>query len=185
MKKLTLSALLAASACAPFAVHAADGTINITGSVISASCVPSAGGNPTTTVNLDPAPANELVVSGATAAKRKTFNISVSNCLSGTAKAYFESTNANVDATTGNLKNTATAGAATNVQVAIYRGDTKLDLSKTNAVQDTTAGVALTSDGAATPKYSGDLTYSAGYAATGMATGGTVSTSITYVIDNS
>lgn len=188
MKKMTLSALMAAAACAPFAAHAADGTISFTGSVTAVSCTPAAGSSRDFTVALSPVAASSLTTVGSPAGT-KEFTIAVTGCTSGAARAYFESTSPQVDSTTGNLKllaGTAAAPAATNVQLAIYRGATKLDLSKGSASQDTTAGdVALTSDGATPAHYNGTLKYNVAYVATAAGvTAGSANSSVMYTIDN-
>ncbi|MBU8977296.1 type 1 fimbrial protein [Lysobacter sp. MMG2] len=173
MKKLLLVA--AALGLAPMSAMAVDGTISITGEVKASTCLINtpAGGN--IAVVLPQVSTTALPALGATAGN-KLFTISLTGCGSLTkATTYFEQ-GANIDATTGYLKNTITSGGAGNVLVRLVNDDltTEIKLNQGAGAQasktfDIAAGKAT-------------LNYYAQYYATAQATPGQVSTSVQYTM---
>lgn len=176
--------LAAASAAAALVLlsntaQASDGTINFTGALVSNTCVIN-GGTSTQTVTLPTLSATALSVASPTAGPTP-FAIAVTNCPTGLASftTYFEGVaNANVDQTTGRLKNTAASGAATGVQLRLSNagGGTVIDLSKPAGSQGS-AAAALTG----TTTLSGTANYVVEYYGT-SATAGAVTSSITYSV---
>ena len=175
--KARVLAVLVATAAAPFAMAASDGTINFTGEVKDATCTVTVNGvvSPAVSaVKLPTVSVGNLATVNATAG-RTGFNIELSNCSSGakTASAFFEP-GASVESS-GLLKNVS--GDATKVSLqlldgggaAIKAGDTSQTLA---------TGTAITAAGITT------LPYSVQYIATGTGIKpGTVISSVTYSIN--
>lgn len=154
----------------PIAAHASDGTINFSGAVTASTCtVKLNGGAATGTVTLPTVSTSALGSAGSTAGSTP-FTLDISGCTFSGASAvtaYFEA-GANVDPTTGRLNNT---GGASNVQLQLYLGDAYA--SKVAAGQSNqNAAAALSANG--------QLKYGVEYYATGTATAGTVTSSVTY-----
>jgi len=173
MTKSLIASLLAVAALVPAACFASDGTITINGAVTAQTCTIN-GGTPNFTVTLPKVSANSLATAG-TKAGATQFTIALTNCTpaSGNARAFFEA-GPNVDYTTGRLN--VAAGGAANVQVGLA----------TTAGADIVIGAASDSQNTAyVPITSGsaNLTYLAQYVATGAATAGAVTTSVTYTIE--
>jgi major type 1 subunit fimbrin (pilin) len=172
-----LGAVLAVAGFAPTA-QAADGTINITGSVVAQTCKvegSSFGTQATKTVPLAPVLATDLASVGSTA-KKTPFSLSVTSCSPSltSVQAYFSG--ANINASTGNL-NVTGAGAATNVQIQLLNAsDAVMPLNGATASAQNSQVVAL-SGGAAT------LNYAAQYVATGAATAGSANTSVQFTLN--
>ncbi|MGX5011148.1 fimbrial protein [Enterobacter asburiae] len=176
-KKLALSVLAIAMSLPTAMVAAASvGTVTFKGNINSNTCAVAVNnGTADATVNLPTVSNNLLNASGKTAGATN-FTMALTGCSTAataatSVRAYFES-GANVNATTGNLKNN---GTATNVEVQLLN-NAGTALKAGDNSQRSAAGTSLTS-GAAT------LVYSAQYYATGVATAGTVDTSVTYSID--
>lgn len=181
MRYFKMSAATAAAALALLstAAQASDGMITFNGSLVSNTCVINSGTS-TMTVTLPTLSATSLSAASP-AAGATPFSISVANCPSGLSSfvTYFEGAgSANVDQTTGRLKNTATTGAATGVQLRLSNvgGGTAIDLSKPSATQGS-AAAALTG----TTTLSGTANYVVEYYGT-SASAGAVSSSITYSV---
>jgi len=174
MKKTIISSLLAVAALAPVASFAADGTINFTGTVTDQTCTITGDNGTNYTVNLPKVGASSLASAGNKAGATP-FSIKLSNCSTSAtgARANFE-IGANVDTSSGYLKNTSTGStAATNVQIGLAAQDgTEIKL---NATQPTTF-FPITNKAA-------NLTYLAQYVANGGAAGaGAVTTNVQYTI---
>lgn len=171
MKKIILAA--SALALGSVAAHAADGTVTINGKVTDQTCKVSANSKDIT-VTLPTVGVGSLATAGTTAG-RTPFTINLENCKAGDVSAFFE-TGGNVDAASGRLNNTGTAG---NVQVQLLSDSSVVIPVLANAAQapvTTKATVAKDADSAA-------LNYYAEYYATGAATAGDVATSVKYTIN--
>lgn len=174
MKKILLVAAAAAGLVSIAPAFAADGTINITGSVTGSTCQINGGSSPAAiNVNLPAVSTTALNAAGRTAGTTP-FAISLSNCSAGinNASTYFEA-GPTIDTVTGNLRN---SGDAANVQVSLLNGNSsKISLNGAAGSQGSQA-VAI-NNGNAT------LNYYAQYVANGAAAGaGSVSTSVTFSI---
>jgi major type 1 subunit fimbrin (pilin) len=179
-KTLTASALAALAAAVfaalPGSAAAADGTISFSGKVFSNTCEINVNdGTATNTVALPPQPTSKLTTAGSTTGL-KYFTIKLSKCSDDVknVRAFFES-GANVDKSTFNLNNATGEGNATFVQVQLTDGSGNA-LKIGDPSQRSAAATSVTG-GAAT------MTYGAQYFATGVATVGTVSTSVNYSIE--
>lgn len=171
MKKIILAA--SALALGSVAAHAADGTVTINGKVTDQTCKVSAESK-NITVTLPTVGVGSLATAGTTAG-RTPFTINLENCKAGQVSAFFE-TGGNVDAASGRLNNTGTAG---NVQVQLLSDSSVVIPVLANAAQapvTTKATVAKDADSAA-------LNYYAEYYATGAAKAGDVATSVQYTIN--
>src|ERR1700709_2746003 len=105
MTKSILASLLTIAALAPAAAFASDGTIPFNGAVTAQTCTIN-GGVPSFTKTLPQVSQTTLNADGKVAGATN-FNIALTACTpaSGGARVFFES-GANVDTTTGRLKNT-------------------------------------------------------------------------------
>lgn len=172
MKKLLpLTALcLLCSASA----YAADGIINITGSITGNTCSVESDntGYATKTVNLEPVSSNLLSTVGATNGW-KAVDLSLTGCTGSSADFYFVADGGKVDSATGDLINTATTDPATNVQVQLTNS-TRVALEANNTAQP--AQTVDISSGSAT------ISLGAQYIATGVATAGAVAASVEFII---
>lgn len=171
MKKIILAA--SALALGSVAAHAADGTVTINGKVTDQTCKVSAESK-NITVTLPTVGVGSLATAGTTAG-RTPFTINLKDCKAGQVSAFFE-TGGNVDAASGRLNNTGTAG---NVQVQLLSDSSVVIPVLANAAQapvTTKATVAKDADSAA-------LNYYAEYYATGAAKAGDVATSVKYTIN--
>ena len=169
MRKYLLPATVAGAAIlSSMSVLASDGTITFAGQLNTSTCTVSAG-SAALAVTLPTLPISALASAG-TIAGNTPFALSITGCTTtATATTYFEA-GANVDSTTGRLKNT---GGATNVQLKLTNANgSAIDLSKTSGAQGVTA--ATVTAGAATPSFAVE------YYATGAATAGTVASTVTY-----
>lgn len=181
IKSFLSAALLAGlgvAAFAPQSARADDGTINIDGRVLAQSC--KVQGNATGTaasiaVHLPWVYAPTLATAGATTGDT-SFPISITDCDHAltSVKTYFSG--ANIDTTTGYLKQTATSGAG-NVQVQLLNSDnTAITLSGSDAAAQNSKSVPM-SNGAAT------LTYVARYISpAGGATPGAVTSAVQFTL---
>lgn len=125
------------------------------------------------TVTLPTVGVGSLATAGTTAG-RTPFTINLENCKAGDVSAFFE-TGGNVDAASGRLNNTGTAG---NVQVQLLSDSSEVIRVLANAAQaPVTTKATVANDGSAA------LNYYAEYYATGAATAGEVATSVQYTIN--
>jgi major type 1 subunit fimbrin (pilin) len=169
-KTLLTSALIAAFAVAASAAHAADGTINITGTISSSTCKINGANSPATiAVTLPTVSTTALNAAGAVAG-RTSFNLALSGCGSLTKATTFFEPGPTVLAD-GNLKNAS--GTATGVEVQLLNNDfSAIALSGVAASQNSqTVNLAA---GA------GTLNYYAQYFATAAAGAGSVSTTVQF-----
>ncbi|MCA1324594.1 fimbrial protein [Herbaspirillum sp. alder98] len=155
----------------PALSFAIDGKININGAVNEGTCVYS-NGLAGQTVNMPTVSAASLATSG-TMSTTTPFEIALTSCSVAQRVAVQLDGAANGDSITGNLRNVATAGAASNVQVGV--------VDRTNnsaALRLPGSSVAVTASG------SGAATIPLGlrYVSTGVATGGVVTTAMDFSI---
>lgn len=151
MNKVSLFAIITAFLSAPYA-HAADGTINFTGTITETACSVNIS---TQSVDLGTVSASALTGLGTTAAPTR-FTISLITCpiAVSTAKVRFDGTTAVGNSSILKLN---VGETATNVGVAIYEDDS----STLIPVGSPSAAKTLVSTG------TNDLTYIAKYMATG------------------
>jgi len=171
MKKTLLSAALvavmAATAFAPTAQAANTGTITITGKVLSDTCTVAVNGG--ATVVLPTVMTNSLGTVGSFAGTTP-FNVALSGCDTNTASASMAFSGSNIDAGTGNLKNTVSGGS--NVQVQLLNG-----ASVINASSGTNAPVISVTGG------TGSVAMNARYiAATAAGTAGLVASTVDFTL---
>lgn len=178
MKKIIAVAALVAVSTLSTVQAAGNGTINFTGAVNSQTCnatVNGATGATAAAVTLPTVQVNVLSAAGSVAGQT-SFNVGVSGCATtnptgaGTVKAYFEK-GPNVD-TNGRLINT-TAGGASNVVLQLVDGTGNTVINAGDISQNTGNFVTITGGNATLP-------YSVRYYATGAATAGAVTSSVTY-----
>lgn len=165
------------AACAllalPLASNAADGEVQITGTITANTCDITTGTGGVHTVTLPTVMASTLSDAGETAG-RTPFTVQLANCSpdSGNVALYFEP-GTNTDMATGRLSNT---GTATGVQVGLLNGSmVPIELNQSSASLQNSQTVSIAS-GSAT------LNYFAEYYATGAAGAGSVSTSTFFSI---
>lgn len=163
----TLVAVIAAAAFAPTAQAANTGTITISGKVLADTCTIAVNGG--ATVALPTVMTNSLSTVGSNAGSTP-FTIALSGCDANTTSAAMSFSGANIDAGTGNLKNTVTGGS--NVQVQLLNGASVINAS-TNANAPT---ITVTSG-------SGSVAMNARYvAATAAATAGMVASTVSFTL---
>jgi major type 1 subunit fimbrin (pilin) len=166
--------VVACFAALPPAAHAADGTITFQGNISSQTCTVSAA-SANLTVAMPQISAGSLSQIGATAG-RTPFSISLTGCnpASGAVHTYFEAgLNTSAD---GHLAVTGGAGAAKNVEIDLRNSDgTEIFAGAVDVLQNSLP-VNINADGTAT------LNYTAQYFATGVASQGTVSSTVQYSI---
>lgn len=144
---LAVSLALAAGALALApAAFAADGTVTISGKVLSSTCTATVSSNGSSTVTLAPVPFATLNGAGITA-NPTAFSLMLTGCpqVPGSVKvgAIFATTNADTTTLNGTLLNTATGGATkVDVQVKSTGGAVG-----TTAATATTGGTAVAFDG--------------------------------------
>ena len=175
MKNVLATALIAAlgfAALAPNQASAADGTINITGSVNASTCKINGANSPATVnVTLPTVSTTSLSAAGTTAG-RTAFALALSNCGSLTKAQTFFEPGPTIMAD-GNLKNAS--GTATGVEVQLLNSDfSAINLAGTASTQNSQQ-VALTSG-------TGNLNYYAQYFATAAAGAGNVTTSVQFTM---
>ena len=182
MSKRLLSAALIAGLGMAFVpgANAADGTITITGKIMSQSCsVKINGGAASDTVILPAIAKDAFAADGDTAGDTK-FTIDLSGCdtqfSSLNAAAVFDATG-HVDATTHNLLTDAGVGAATGIQIQLTDdlGTSPIDLTGTDAASQNSPSVDVHSG-------TGTLKYQARYYSKGVVGAGTVNTTVAYTI---
>ncbi len=168
-KTLLSTALVAVMAAAAFAptAQAAGGTINISGKVLTDTCVVSVNGG--STVVLPTVMSSSLNTVGAVAGATP-FSVGLTGCDTNTTSATMAFSGSNINTTTGNLNNTAASGS--NVQVQLLNG-----ASVINTSLNTNAPVIAVAAGA------GSASLKAQYiAATAAATAGLVSTTVNFTL---
>ncbi|HET6431367.1 fimbrial protein [Dyella sp.] len=118
-KTLLSTAMVAAfGVLASAPIHAANsGTINITGKVLADTCTVSVNGNSGTTVALPTVMTAAFGSAAGTVAGATAFSVSLAGCDTNTTSAKMAFSGANVDTSTGNLKNATSGGS--NVQIQL------------------------------------------------------------------
>lgn len=134
MNKLTTSLALVSAMLVAGTTHAIDatdssrtetGTLNFTGKVVGVTCTIGQAEGKQIDVALANALRSNLLETGKTTGQ-KAFQIDFTGCQAGDNVALeFDSTNRNIDSTTGNLKNIATTNAAKDVQIQVLKEDGK------------------------------------------------------------
>jgi major type 1 subunit fimbrin (pilin) len=168
-KTLLSTALVAVMAAAAFAptAQAAGGTINISGKVLTDTCIVSVNGG--STVVLPTVMSSTLNTVGAVAGAT-SFAVGLTGCDTNTTSATMAFSGSNINSTTGNLNNTAALGS--NVQVQLLNG-----ASVINTSNNTNAPVIAVASGV------GSASLKAQYiAATAAATAGLVSTTVNFTL---
>ncbi|EAA5922552.1 type 1 fimbrial protein [Salmonella enterica subsp. enterica serovar Teko] len=178
MKKIIAIVALGSVFTASAVQAAGNGTINFTGAVNSQTCsatVNGATGATAAAVTLPTVQANILNAAGNTAGQT-AFKMDVTGCASsnpagaGTVKAFFEK-GPNVDAN-GRLINTTSDGAS-NVTLQLVDGTSNTEINVGDIAQNSGNFVTISGGNATLP-------YSVRYYATGAATAGAVTSSVTY-----
>lgn len=177
-RKLLSACVLAGLAFASQQAFAADGTITFTGQIYANTCTINGNGSGSGnfSVTLPSAVSStQLDVAGKTAG-RTAFQIALTNCPAAANVHTFYEPGPTTDAASGRLKNTAVAGAATNVQIQLLNADgvTPIKAGFADSQQDSHS-VGLVGNAAT-------LSYFAEYYATGAATAGAVTSSVAYTI---
>lgn len=164
----------AAGAVGP-GVPVSDFMIDFDGQLVSQTCtitVNNVVSPAEVTVTLPTVLTSLLDLSGKTAG-RTDFEIKLNNCSGGaaTAAAFFEA-GTDVEPVSGQLIN---HGTATNVRLQLLDNSTPISVGSTEQLADTSR-IAINSGNAVLP-------YAVQYYATGVATAGTVLSTVTYSID--
>lgn len=162
-----LVAIVAATAFVPTAQAANTGTITISGKVLSDTCTVNVNGG--ATVVLPTVMTNSLSTVGSSAGTTP-FTIGLTGCDTNTTSASMAFSGSNIDAGTGNLKNTVSGGS--NVQVQLLNG-----ASVINASTGTNAPVIAVTGGA------GSVAMNARYvAASAAASAGLVASTVNFTL---
>jgi len=178
MKRTLVLTLVAGISTLAATAHAADGRIDFTGNILGNTCTIKVNGTTApTAATINMVAARDSDLNGATKTSVPTpFDIVLSSCVvGGKASAYFEPLAANVDAN-GRLKNNG--GTAGNVVLELYdraRSNAAININSTQTTT-TRVNISSSSNGGAT------LQYGVRYYATGVATVGTVKSTVTYNI---
>lgn len=142
---LALATAGGALALAP-AAQAADGTINISGKVLSSTCIVTVNGG--SAVTLTPVLWSALGAAGSTA-NPTAFSVALTGCPTTPSGvqvgAVFDGTNADTTTSNGTLLNTAGAGAAQKVDVQVRSTG---GAAGTTSATTTSGGTAVPFDGA-------------------------------------
>lgn len=160
------------------AAQASDGSVLISGTVRDGATCNIVQGGGVNTITLDTLPASQFATAGDKGGY-KPFVIEVSGCSydsEGFLQMYFEA-GAAVDPLTGNLKNTATQTAATNVELEITDVEKSLKILPGKLNAQGLAAKLYSSDGTAKT-----FNYTVNYVSTGVATAGAVTSQVTYSI---
>lgn len=172
MNKRILALAIAAS-LSPLVTHASDGTVAFSGELKAETCTITEPKD--FTVTMPSVPVSSLATVWDKAGDT-LFSISVSGCTAGLtgANVYFEY-GPNIVPATENLKNTASSGAATNVELSLFTTSGQpIDLAPPTGLgqyQPFTSNLTANA---------GRLDFIAAYMANGTATPGTVQSSVTY-----
>lgn len=174
MRRTFISLILAYAGLISHA-HAYDGTISFTGDISTTSCTISVAGSGNNGVIRLPSISTKALPSALATAGATPFSISLSGCTgSATQAAVWFENDSNVNAS-GRLVN---SGTATNVDVAIYNlnSSTHIPIGQTSTTFGSSGAAFTISNGNTT------LHYLARYYAIGIATAGTVTTSVNYTV---
>jgi major type 1 subunit fimbrin (pilin) len=138
-----LAAVIAAAGFAPSAQAASSGTINFTGKVLADTCTISVNGG--STVALPTVMTAAFGSTVGTVAGTTPFSVALSGCDTNTASAQMQFSGANIDSTTGNLKNTAASGS--NVQIQLLNSS---DAAINASTQANAPSIAVTAGAGST-----------------------------------
>ncbi|HEY1998143.1 fimbrial protein [Paraburkholderia sp.] len=163
---------------ASLGAQASDGTITFTGTLSNTTCSingTASGTLATSSVALPQVSASTLGVAGATGGRSAPIPLALTGCTGTATKAvaYFES-GPNVDQANGYLSNTG--GTASKVDVRLLNASFQPINILSGLNNDIASNGATITAGSANLKYYGE------YYATGVATAGTVSTSVSYTM---
>lgn len=185
MNKLSKFALLAILSTVGTAAAAEDGTITFDGTISDATCTITGGdatgesNTPDFTVHLPSISTTALKTDGQRAGDTPFFiKLSGANCTDGkVASVFFElAQSTNIDATTGNLKNTEAEGSGGAGKVQIGLLDSSKAILNLNTANNNAKTVTISGNTAR-------FDYWAQYVATGgQATAGKVKTDVVYSI---
>jgi major type 1 subunit fimbrin (pilin) len=183
MKKLLLSAVLAASfvAISANAATTSSGTITIKGQVVSSTCNVAVNGSQNPTITLPTYDTNTLLSGVSAGWTPVTMSLTGCTAVTGQTQVFPYFTGTSIDTASGYLKN-ATGAGNSNVEVAFSTTQSisgALQLQNGSGAQG--AGTAtLPTTGTNAPSF----TYYAGYIAFGAnATAGAVNTNVQYALN--
>ncbi|MCW0201172.1 MAG: type 1 fimbrial protein [Rhodanobacter thiooxydans] len=123
-----LVAAVAATALAPTAQAASSGTINFTGKVLADTCVIKINNSASNVVTLPTVMTAAFGSAAGSVAGATNFTVDLSNCDTNTGNAKMEFTAGPTIDTSGNLKNSTTAGGS-NVQIQLLNGAAVINTS--------------------------------------------------------
>lgn len=176
MKKLFLTTLVLATSVTAFAVdNSKDGTVNFNGKLVDNTCTVNTNSQ-NLTVQLPTLPVRLLANANDTAGLT-LFQLQLDNCNNQKARAYFVPTPDKVDLASGRLINTASGGAAENVQVQLLDKDTTTVINATGTGGNQASKLQTINDS------NNKLTYYARYYATGTTTAGNVKAAVDYYVE--
>jgi len=143
-KTLLIAALIAGSGIAAFAPQAANaassGTINFSGKVFADTCTINVNGG--STVTLPPVMVSAFGGAANTVAGATNFTIALTGCDANMSSAQMAFSGTNVDASTGNLKNSLSSNNS-NVEIELLSGASVVNTStQANAPKITLASGA-------------------------------------------
>lgn len=183
MKKLLLSAVLAASfvAISANAATTSSGTITIKGQVVSSTCNVAVNGSQSPTITLPTYDTNTLLSGVSAGWTPVTMSLTGCTAVTGMTQVFPYFTGTSIDTTSGYLKN-ATGAGNSNVEVAFSTTQSisgALSLQNASGAQGVTPA-NLPTTGTNAPSF----TYYAGYVAYGAnATAGAVNTNVQYALN--
>ncbi|BFQ92302.1 fimbrial protein [Gallibacterium anatis] len=177
MKKLFLTTLVLATSVTAFAAdNSKDGTVNFNGKLVDNTCEVNSNSK-NLSIQLPTLPTRLLPAANDTAGLT-LFQIQLDNCGKETkARAYFVPTPDKVDLASGRLINTASGGAAENVQVQLLDKDTTTVINATGTGGNQASKLQTINDS------NNKLTYYARYYATGKTTAGVVTAAVDYYVE--
>lgn len=192
MKKLVLSVALA-SICSMVGLNASasDGTITFNGNISAASCTVSGAGAASGTGNIAvamPTVSTHALEAANSTAGDTSFSLVLgggSNCTNGqTAAMWVETTNsADLDTTTGNLKNHASGGSNVQIRLINPTNNGKIQLAQNVAVVNGNTILSNNQPAATIVGNTATLKYVAQYVnagAVGSVTAGAVQSALVY-----
>ncbi|MEH8047988.1 fimbrial protein [Gallibacterium anatis] len=176
MKKLFLTTLVLATSVTAFAVdNSKDGTVNFNGKLVDNTCEVNSNSK-NLSIQLPTLPTRLLPAANDTAGLT-LFQLQLDNCNNQKARAYFVPTPDKVDLASGRLINTASGGAAENVQVQLLDKDTTTVINATGTGGNQASKLQTINDS------NNKLTYYARYYATGKTTAGVVTAAVDYYVE--
>ncbi len=159
-------------------VNAADGVMTMHGKVTAPTCTINAGSSENFSIDLPKVSSKLLTKTGATTAATP-FAIHFSQCAAGSKVAAYFANGSTVDVQTGRLNNTASAEAASDVQIQLLNQDLQQIPLHYPVMTDLPLGGQQTSIDA---NGNAILHYALRYFSVGESTAGSVTSSINYMI---